>query len=118
MEKIELKLIDLPNQKIIKTTCHTLELGHKYLELILDFTSEEFVNSEDKLLGTKEVKRSLHSFSLKSKIAGVDKKYAFVDKFWTIYISVDGVADEVLIHFKTNEEATALYEKLKKWLLE
>lgn len=118
IEKINIPGIDLENQKITDFTELSIEIRDNSILYTAKFFADEPVNNDDKELGWNNVFNSFQLIAAKSKIAGIEKSWLPAAKKWSIYIFVEGFANDIRMYFKRESEAAALFSKLHKWLYE
>lgn len=117
IERINIKAIQLENQKIGECTEFYLELRDNSIEYCARFYADEPKDENDKGLGWENVFNCFKTIARKSSIAGIEKTYTKY-KYWGIYIMVTGFANDMKMFFKRESEAQELFDKLHKWLYE
>ena len=117
IEKIDIKPIQLENQKIKECTEFYLEIRDNSILYAARFFAEEPINEDDKELGWKSVFNCFKIVAEKENIAGIEKNYTKY-KYWSVYVSVLGFATDIKMFFKLESEAVEIFDKLHKWLYE
>lgn len=117
IERIDIKPIELENQKIKECTEFYLELRDDNILYACRFYADEPKDENDKTLGWESIFNCFTTVARKSSIAGIEKVYTKY-KYWGVYIMVNGFANDMKIFFKRESEAQELFDKLHKWLYE
>lgn len=117
-ERIELELCKLENQTPTDVKEAYFELYHTYLKYRLLFFADEPKDVDDKTLGWETAFTSFESICFKTAIVGVEKSYVQKSKVWGLYLSVNGMSQDIKAYFKKESTCQEVYDKIKNWLIE
>lgn len=115
---IEIKPINLAQQKIKKTKEGYIELHKSYLRYRMAFIAEEPNDKSDETLGWKDVENSFDIYTRKDKISSIEKWKCTNISRWKIIISVDGMADDMNIYFRTEGSCQEVFNILINYLFQ
>lgn len=117
IERINIKAIQLENQKIKECTEFYLELRDDSIEYCARFYADEPKDENDKDLGWETMFTCFKTVARKSNVAGIEKTYTKY-KYWGVYVMISGFANDMKMFFKRESEAQEVFDKLHKWLYE
>lgn len=117
IDRINIKPIELENQKIKECTEFYLELRDNSIEYCGRFYADEPNDENDKSLGWDSVFNCFKTVARKSNVAGIEKTYTKYN-YWGIYITISGFASDMKLFFKRESEAQEVFDKLHTWLYE
>ena len=112
IEIIQIKPMNLRNQKMDSDGDLRLEFYDRYFKYIGDFYAEEPKDREDHNLGWDTIHNYFEVIIDKNSVSGIEKSWNQIHNHWSVYIFVDGMAEDIKIFFKGQIEADALMEKL------
>lgn len=115
-ETIQIKPMNLPNQKMSKDGELKLEFYDKYFKYIGDFYAEEPKDRDDRRLGWDTVLNYFEVIVDKKSVCGFEKSWVHRHEYWTVYVFVNGMAEDIKMFFKTEKEAEAVVNKLITYL--
>lgn len=106
----------LRNQKMDSDGELRLEFYEKYFTYIGDFFADEPKDTEDHSLGWETIRNYFEIIIDKNFVAGFEKSWSQAHNHWSIYVFVDGMANDIKLFFKTQIEADSVFEKLTNYL--
>lgn len=112
--KIAVKVIDLKFQRIIGGQPHELELGVKAFTLRMKFKAEE-PQVEDESLPWIEVDNDTILMCRREMFAGLEKLWIQASKRWMIVISTQGVAGDMRLYFRKQEDCGIVWDQLVEY---
>lgn len=115
-EVIQIKPMELRNQKMDSDGELRLEFYEKHFTYIGDFFAEEPKDREDHSLGWETIRNYFEIIIDKNAVAGFEKSWNQTHNHWSIYIFVNGMAEDIKLFFKTQLEADAVAQKLINYL--
>lgn len=115
-EIIQIKPMELRNQKMNSDGELRLVFYDKYFTYIGDFFADEPKDTEDHSLGWETIRNYFEIIVDKNAVAGFEKSWNQVHDHWSVYVFVNGMAQDIKLFFKTQLEANAVAEKLTKYL--
>jgi hypothetical protein len=115
-ETVLIKPMDLYNQKMSEDGILKLEFYDRYIIYSCNFFAEEPINRDDHELGWETVDNKFELIADKNAIIGFEKNWMHEYKYWTVYIFVNGMRDDIKMFFKKEQEANEVVEKLIKYL--
>jgi hypothetical protein len=118
IDKINIAPVNLEDQKITEFSEIFLEIRDNSLYYSCKFYADEPKDPEDKTLGWKNLYNRVQVVASKEHICGLEKSFIANTNHWGVYALVDGFAQEIRVFFKKENEATAVFDKLHKWLYE
>ena len=113
---IDIKPMHLRNQKMSNDGELRLEFYDGYFKYIGNFYADEPKDREDHSLGWETVYNYFEVVVDKRFVAAYEKAWAHSYEHWSIYISVNGMNDDIKLFFKTQKEADAVMDKLTHYL--
>jgi len=116
IDVIELQPMDLYNQKMHEGTELRIELYSQYFKYIGNFHAEEPKDRDDHSLGFKTVYNNFAIVVDKKSAVAMEKSWNDRDKHYCLYISVNGMAEDVKLFFKKEKEIDEVQQKLIKYL--
>lgn len=119
MIKIEITPIHMEFERMVKHRECFISLHDNRLEYYLDYDAEHPVSKDDEMMGWKEAELCKFRCSArKSDVVAIEKKMCKWHNQWNINISVSGLADDLDIYFKNDQENLAddMYEKIHNWM--
>lgn len=116
MAIIEIKPVNLPQQKIKGSKECQIELHNSYMRYRMEFVAEEPVDRSDESLGWKDVENSFDIWVKKDRICTIEKWRCTNVNRWKIIISVDGMADDMNIYFRTESACDEVFDKLLNYV--
>lgn len=119
------RLINMRNQKISDKEYWYLELLDETLSFKYSVLAEEPKDADDINVGWEEIQNSFERLTQRKAIAAIDlefldtpEKYKDIDADkWKITVHLHGVATDLVIYFRKEEDARKVYEQLKEWWL-
>lgn len=117
MDKIDVKIINMKNQRDVITRYSFLELHENSLRYTCDFDAFRMKNIEDEDLGWEESRLCADQKILKREVVGTE---ITLTKFkqWAVYIIVNGISEDIGFFFnhKDHDKAMELHNKIWAWL--
>jgi hypothetical protein len=116
--KIDTKPVNLHQQKIKSAGECIIELSKDRLRHRMSFTADEPVDRNDESLGWEQKMNDFDVIVKKDSIVAVEKwKCTNIDR-WKIIISVNGMASDVTIYFRTEAAAIPVFDKIVNWIFD
>jgi hypothetical protein len=115
IETIELKPMELYNQKMHDGAELKMELHDKYFRCIGVFNADEPKDKDDHSLGWRTVYNNFEIIVDKKAHVAMEKSWNDRDKHYCLYISVLGMSDDVKLFFKREKEIDEVKEKLTNY---
>lgn len=125
IQKLEFKLPKLKNQTPRRVKEAYVELYDTYFVYRLDFTADEWINNEDRLLGKKIGKNYWDIDVSKSSVIALELFLTepFIDDDGTehapykLNIICNGLTNDVSLYFTEKENADKFKQEFKNWWL-
>lgn len=113
---VQIKPMALRNQKMDSDGELRLEFYDKHFIYIGDFFAEEPKDTEDHSLGWETIRNYFEIVIDKKAVAGFEKSWNQIHNHWSVYIFVNGMAQDIKLFFKTQLEADMITTKLINYL--
>lgn len=113
---IRIKPISLSRQRVVEFERCELTLNQEHALYVIQFLAEEPANDEDEMLCWNErMIKDMCAFR-KSSVAAIDLHYNSGEEKHTIYISINGMAEDIKLWFENEEEAKGVFTKIGNWV--
>lgn len=114
IESIPIKMLDLSRQRVLDVRDVHLEIHYDHLIYNLKFLASE---TEENIEIWEDIDNDFEFIYLKRFVSGIEKQKHDKERVWKIIISVNGVAKDLVLFFKSKSECEPIYKKLSDWLI-
>lgn len=111
-EIIPIQRMDLYDQKMHEGTELRLELYDCYFKYIGIFHAEEPKDKEDHSLGWETVYNNFEISVIKTSMVSIVKSWNDKYKYYCLYISVNGMGEDISLFFKKEKDVDIVKQKL------
>ncbi len=109
---IEIKPVDLVNEKITEPITSQIELAENYLLYSAEYYGQIPKDVEDKQLGWEDYYQNFNIKKLRSTICSLEKRWVVEGAIWMVEIEAYGYPNSIHFQFQTEKEADVVYNEL------
>ena len=118
LERIDIKLFDLPNERIIESRYYFIEFSEDYILISAEYYSKVPVSEtpDDHSMGWKDKYTNYTNKVRRERAVSIDKIWRDKNEHWEIQLEFDGYSQPLYIYFETKQEADDFFEKIDKFI--